>query len=235
MKQVAASPYAFPVEGSFDPKRAALVVIDMQRDFCDPAGYMGRRGADVGAAQALIPRIAALCAAARSVGMRVIYTREGHAPDLGDLPPSKRAKTRRAGAEIGSEGALGRLLVRGEVGWDIVSELVPAPGEAVVDKVGTGAFYATELEHRLRVQGIDQVILVGVTTGVCVSTTAREAADRGFHVLVLADCCAEPEARMHEIALELLQVEGGYLAAVSESAALMEAMSVQVEPRGTLG
>lgn len=139
MKQVSAQPYAFPVEGRFDPKAAALVVIDMQRDFCDPAGYMGRRGSDVSAAQALVPRIAALCAAARSVGMRVIYTREGHAPDLGDLPASKRAKTRRAGAEIGSVGALGRLLVRGEVGWDIVPELSPEPGEAVIDKVGTGA------------------------------------------------------------------------------------------------
>lgn len=233
MKQVAATPYAFPVEGNFEPKRAALLVIDMQRDFCDPAGYMGRRGADVGAAQALVPRIAALCAAARSVGMRVIYTREGHAPDLGDLPASKRAKTRRAGAEIGSAGALGRLLVRGEAGWNIVPELAPEPGEAVVDKVGTGAFYATELEHRLRVQGIDQVILAGVTTGVCVSTTAREASDRGFHVLVLADCCAEPEPRMHEIALALLQVEGGYMATVAESSALLSAMSAQLEAKRT--
>lgn len=232
MMQIAATPYAFPVEGNFQPKRAALVVIDMQRDFCDPEGYMGRRGSDVGAAQALVPRIEALCATARSVGMRVIYTREGHAPDLGDLPASKRAKTRRAGAEIGSAGALGRLLVRGEEGWNIVPELAPQPGEAVIDKVGTGAFYATELEHRLRVQGIDQIILVGVTTGVCVSTTAREASDRGFHVLVLADCCAEPEPRMHEIALELLQVEGGYLAAVAQSATLMSAMSAQFEAGG---
>lgn len=225
MTQILAQPYAFPVEGTFDPRRAALVIIDMQRDFCDPMGYMGRRGGDVSAARALIPRIAGIRKAARAAGMRVIYTREGHHPDLGDLPPSKRAKTRRAGAEIGSAGTLGRLLVRGEAGWDIVEELAPASDEAVLDKVGTGAFYATELEHRLRMQGIDQLILVGVTTGVCVSTTAREASDRGFNVLVLSDCCAEPESRMHEIALELLQVESGYIATVGRSSALLDALS----------
>ena len=232
MRQVSAQPYMFPLERHFDPKTAVLVVIDMQRDFCDPQGYMGRRGSDVSAAQALVPRIASLRTAARAAGMRVIYTREGHHPDLGDLPASKRAKTRRAGAEIGSKGALGRLLIRGEVGWDIIAELAPGPGETVIDKVGTGAFYATELEHRLRVQGIDQVILVGVTTGVCVSTTAREASDRGFHVLVLADCCAEPEQRMHDIALELLQVEGGYIAAVADSHALMDVLSSHFEAKG---
>jgi nicotinamidase-related amidase len=225
MTQVSAQPYAFPVDGSFDPLKAALIIIDMQRDFCDPTGYMGRRGGDVSAARALIPRIANIRAAAKAAGMRVVYTREGHAPDLGDLPDCKRAKTRRAGAEIGSSGALGRLLVRGEIGWDIVPELAPAIDEAVLDKVGTGAFYATELEHRLRMQGIDQLVLVGVTTGVCVSTTAREAADRGFNVLVLSDCCAEPEPRMHEIALELLQVEGGYIATVGKSASLLDVLS----------
>lgn len=225
MTKVAAEPYAFPVEGRFAPKVAALVIIDMQRDFCDPDGYMGRRGGDVSAARVLVPKIAALRASARAAGMLVIYTREGHHPDLGDLPSSKRAKTRLSGAEIGSVGALGRLLVRGQPGWDIVPELAPSPGEPVIDKVGTGAFYATELEHRLRARGIEQVVLVGVTTGVCVSTTAREASDRGFHVLVLSDCCAEPDTRTHEIAIELLQVEGGYLATVGKSPSLMDALS----------
>lgn len=232
MRQVSARPYAFPVEGDFDPKSAALVVIDMQRDFCEPGGYMGQRGGDLTAAQALIPRINALRSAARAAGMRVIYTREGHGPDLGDLPASKRAKTRRSGAEIGSTGALGRLLVRGEVGWDIVPELAPAAGEAVIDKVGTGAFFATEFEHRLRVQGIEQVVLVGVTTGVCVSTTAREASDRGFHVLVLSDCCAEPDPHMHAIALSLLQIEGGYIATVAESASLLDVLRTSASPEG---
>jgi biuret amidohydrolase len=234
MSQVRAQPYPFPVEGRFDPRAAALVIIDMQRDFCDPDGYMGARGDDVGSAQALIPRISALRSAARAAGMTVVYTREGHHPDLGDLPASKREKTRRAGAEIGSVGALGRLLVRGEAGWSIVPALAPAAGEAVIDKVGTGAFYATELEHRLSVQGISQLVLVGVTTGVCVSTTAREASDRGFHVLVLSDGCAEPDPRMHDIALELLQVEGGYIAAVSDCAALLKVLSVHRPSEGVL-
>ena len=221
MKQVPASPYPFPIDSAFCPETAALIVIDMQRDFCDPAGYMGQRGDDVSAARALIPLIAEVRVAARAAGMKVIYTREGHQPDLGDLPESKRAKTRWAGAEIGSRGALGRLLVRGEPGWRVVPELAPAVGEAVVDKPGTGAFFATDLEHRLRVQHINQLVLVGVTTGVCVSTTAREASDRGFHVLVLSDCCAEPDPRMHAIALDLLQVEGGYMATVAESKSLL--------------
>jgi nicotinamidase-related amidase len=225
MSQVAATPYRFPIEGEFSAAHSALIVIDMQRDFCDPEGYMGRRGDDVSAARALIPRIAALRDAARLAGMQVIYTREGHHPNLGDLPVNKRAKTRRTGAEIGSPGALGRLLVIGEAGWDIVPELAPLTSEAVVDKPGTGAFFATDLEHRLRVLAIRQVVLVGVTTGVCVSTTAREASDRGFDVLVLSDCCAEPRPRTHEIALELLQVEGGYIAAVSDSLSLMATLA----------
>lgn len=224
MKKVEASPYQFPIEGPFSAPETALIIIDMQRDFCDQEGYMGRRGDDVTAAQSLIPRISSLRDAARAAGVHVIYTREGHHPNLGDLPKNKRAKTCRAGAEIGSSGGLGCLLIRGEPGWDIVSELTPSANETVIDKPGTGAFYATDLEHRLRSSRISQVVLVGVTTGVCVSTTAREASDRGFDVLVLSDCCAEPNARTHQIALELLQVESGYIAAVSDSASLTDAL-----------
>jgi nicotinamidase-related amidase len=219
--KLASQPYDFPVEGDFDPRRAALVVIDMQRDFCEAGGYMAARGGDVAPAQALVPRIAALLEAARAVGMAVIHTREGHRPDLADLPTAKRAKTRLAGAEIGSSGALGRLMIRGEHGWDIVDALAPIPGEPVIDKPGTGAFHATDLQLILATRGITQLVLVGVTTGVCVSSTAREAADRGYHVLVLADCCAEPDPRMHAMALELLQIEGGYIAAVGDSGALL--------------
>jgi biuret amidohydrolase len=225
--KVAAEPYGFPVEGSFEPQHAALLIIDMQRDFCDARGYMGSRGDDVLAAQALIPRIVAVREAARATGMKVLYTREGHRPDLGDLPSCKRAKTRRAGAEIGSSGSLGRLLVRGEPGWEIIAELSPTKNEAVVDKPGTGAFYATDLQHLLVTQGIAHLVLVGVTTGVCVSSTAREAADRGFNVLVLSDCCAEPDARMHALALELLMVESGYIAAVAQSEALLRTLACQ--------
>lgn len=221
MRQITATPYAYPIDHDFNPRAAALIVIDMQRDFCDPEGYMGRRGDDVTAARALIPRIVGLRAAARRAGVAILYTREGHIPSLGDLPATKRAKTRRAGAEIGSTGPLGRLLVRGEVGWEIVEELAPAAGEAVIDKPGTGAFFATDLEHQLRVQGVRQVVLVGVTTGICVSTTAREAADRGFDVLVVSDCCAEPDPRTHDMALALLQAEGGYIAAIADCASVL--------------
>lgn len=224
MLQISAQPYKFPIERRFDPEKSALVIIDMQRDFCAFEGYMGARGADLTSAQLIIPRISNIRAAAREAGMQIIFTREGHSSDLGDLPANKRAKTRLSGAEIGSPGALGRLLIRGEHGWQIITELEPKPDEIVIDKLGTGAFYATELEHRLRMQGITQLVLVGVTTGVCVSTTAREASDRGFDVLVLGDCCAEPDPRMHEIALELLQVEGGYIATVSESIHLLAAL-----------
>lgn len=230
--KVAAEPYAFPVEGSFEPQRTALLIIDMQRDFCDTRGYMSSRGDDVLSAQALIPRIREVREAARAAGMKVLYTREGHRPDLGDLPSCKRAKTRQAGAEIGSAGSLGRLLIRGEPGWEIISELSPAENEAVVDKPGTGAFYATDLQHLLVTQGIAHLVLVGVTTGVCVSSTAREAADRGFNVLVLSDCCAEPDARMHAIALELLTVESGYIAAITPSNALLQALRHKVLTMG---
>lgn len=224
MLHITAQPYEFPIEGGFDPRRSALVIIDMQRDFCDLEGYMGARGADVTAAQSIIPKISNIRAAARAAGMQIIFTREGHSSDLGDLPTNKRAKTRRSGAEIGSTGELGRLLIRGEHGWQIIPDLEPKSDEVVIDKLGTGAFYATELEHRLRVQGITQLVLVGVTTGVCVSTTAREASDRGFDVLVLGDCCAEPDPKTHQIALELLQVEGGYIATLSDSTHLLTAL-----------
>jgi len=229
---VASQPYSFPVEGRFEPQQAALLIIDMQRDFCDPRGYMGSRGDDVLAAQALVPRILAVREAARAAGMKVMYTREGHRPDLGDLPSCKRAKTRHAGAEIGTRGPLGRLLVRGEPGWEIISQLRPGRNEAVIDKPGTGAFYATDLQHMLVTQGIAHLVLVGVTTAVCVSSTAREAADRGFNVLVLSDCCAEPDPRTHAIALALLTVEDGYIAAVSESDALLQVLRRQLPPMG---
>lgn len=205
-------PYDFPITGELDAATTALIVIDMQRDFCDALGYMGARGGDLSAAQAIIPRISEVRDLAVRSGMRVIYTREGHRPDLSDLPESKRLKTALAGAEIGSTGPLGRLLVRGEPGWDFVAELQPRSGEIVIDKPGTGAFYGTDLHHVLISVGIVNLILVGVTTGVCITSTAREATDRGFNVLVLTDCCAEPDPVEHDMAIRLLQIEGGYLA-----------------------
>lgn len=216
-------PYDFPITGELDPRATALIIVDMQRDFCDPGGYMHVRGDDVSRARAIIPTIVIVRELASQSGMMVIHTREGHRPDLSDLPESKRQKTARAGAEIGGAGPLGRLLVRGEPGWDFVPELEPHAGAIVIDKPGTGAFHATDLDHVLRTKRIDNVVLVGVTTGICVSSTAREACDRGFNVLVLKDCCAEPDPVNHELAIKLLQIEGGYIAAIATADAFVAA------------
>ena len=222
--QVNAHPYSFPIWGSFDSACTALLIKDMQRDFCDLMGYVHTRGEDVTPLRAIIPAIQNVLQQDRSQGIRVIYTREGHRPDLSDLPSGKRLKTALSGAEIGSRGPLGRLLVRGEPGWEIIPEIHPQANDQIIDKPGTGAFYSTDLEHILRMQGIEDVILIGVTTGVCVTTTAREASDRGFNVLVLEDCCAEPIILNHDRPIELLVVEEGYIAAVSESSEFIDAL-----------
>ena len=219
------TPYDFPITGRLDPQRTALMIIDMQRDFCDPSGYMHRRGEDVAAARAIVPRIREVREAARRLGMLSVFTREGHRPNLTDLPESKRLKTARCGAEIGSEGPLGRLLIRGEHGWDFIDELRPNADDLIIDKSGTGSFHGTDLDAVLRNQGIQHLILTGVTTGVCVSSTAREAADRGYGVLVLEDCCAEPDPEYHAMAIRLLQIEGGYLATVSTSSVFLAGLS----------
>lgn len=221
---VAARPYDFPIDGELDPPRTALIIIDMQRDFCEPHGYLEARGDDISATRAIIPTIGRVRDAAASAGMMTIHTREGHRPNLADLPEAKRRKTARAGAAIGSTGPLGRLLIRGEPGWDFVAELQPRAEDTVIDKPGTGAFQATDLHHVLKSSGIDSLVLVGVTTAVCVTTTAREASDLGYGVLVLGDCCAEPDPVNHEMALKLLQIEGGYVATVSTAAEFMRSL-----------
>lgn len=227
---VRAEPYDFPLGGPLDPRRTALLIVDMQRDFCEPHGYLHARGEDIAATRAIIPAIAAVRRAAEQAGMMLVYTREGHAPDLSDLPAVKRHKTARAGAEIGSDGPLGRLLVRGEPGWNFVPELLPRPQDVVIDKPGTGAFTSTELHDVLRVAGIENLVIVGVTTGVCVTSTAREASDRGFGVLVLGDCCAEPDPANHRMALKLLQIEGGYIATVSNADEFVRALRPAPRP-----
>lgn len=227
--RVSAQPYDFPVGASFEPRRTALVIIDMQRDFCDPHGYVHARGDDISATRAIIPAICRVRDVAERAGMMVIYTREGHRPNLADLPLTKRRRTARAGAEIGSAGPLGRLLIRGEPGWNFVDELQPRPQDTVVDKPGTGAFRSTDLHHVLTSNGVDSVVLVGVTTAVCVSSTAREATDLGYGVLVLGDCCAEPDPENHRMALKLLQIEGGYLATVATA----DDFVIAVSPRLT--
>lgn len=225
--KVSALPYDFPIGGVLRPERTALLVIDMQRDFCEPLGYMQSRGEDISAARAIIPTICLVRDAATAAGMTVIYTREGHRSNLSDLPASKRLKTARSGAEIGSHGPLGRLLIRGEPGWDFVPELMPRAQDTIIDKPGTGAFRSTDLHHVLVSAQIENIVLVGVTTGVCVTSTAREASDIGYGVLVLGDCCAEPDPVNHEMALKLLQIEGGYIATVSTAAAFQAALQKQ--------
>jgi len=196
---------------------AALVVIDMQRDFLEPGGYIGQSGVDVSVLRAAIPNVRRLIAAARAAGVTVIHTREGHRPDLSDLTPVKRRRAARAGAAIGSAGPLGRLLVRGEPGHAIIEELSPLEGETVIDKPGFGAFYATDLELVLRRAGISQLTLAGVTTDICVHSTLREAVDRGFDCVTVGDACAAGDPAIHAAMLACIDGEGGILGRVAST------------------
>jgi len=201
-----------------DSPPTALLVIDMQRDFCDPAGYAAQAGLDVARLASVAGNIARLIAAARAAGAPVIYTREGHLPDLSDCEPAKLRRSRAAGAEIGSRGPLGRLLVRGEAGHDIIDALRPAPGEVVIDKPGYGAFYRTGLQAVLQRMGVARLLLCGVTTEVCVHSTLREAVDRGYDCVTIADACAASDPALQQAALAMIAVEGGILGAVAGSA-----------------
>jgi biuret amidohydrolase len=195
----------------------ALLVIDMQRDFLDPQGYIARSGVDVSVLRAVIPNVRRLLEAARTGGIRVIHTREGHRPDLSDLPPVKARRAARAGAAIGSVGPLGRLLVRGEPGHAIVPELAPLSSETVIDKPGFGAFNATDLEHILHTAGIRALTIAGVTTDICVHSTLREAVDRGFECVTVGDGCAAVEPTIHAAMLACISGEGGILGRVAST------------------
>lgn len=205
------------------PDTTALVVIDMQRDFLDPAGYIGQSGVDVGVLRAAIPNVRRLIDMARSAGIHVIHTREGHRPDLSDLNAAKARRAAGVGAAIGSRGPLGRLLVRGERGHAIIDELAPLPSEVVIDKPGFGAFYATDLELVLRARGITALMLAGVTTDVCVHSTLREAVDRGFDCHTVGDACAAADAAIHAAMLTCIAGEGGILGQVASTAEMMAA------------
>jgi nicotinamidase-related amidase len=201
--------------------RTALLVIDMQRDFCSPGGYADTAGLDVARLAEPIQRIAELLSAARAAGMLVVHTREGHVPDLSDCPPEKLARSQRAGAAIGSMGPLGRLLVRGEVGHDFVDALQPCEGEWVIDKPGYGAFYQTDLHSRLQARGIHNLVLCGVTTEVCVHSSLREAVDRGYACTVVSDATAASEPALQAPALAMVAVEGGIFGSVQTTAQLL--------------
>jgi nicotinamidase-related amidase len=227
MTHVAAVPYPWPFDGDLRRENTALVVIDMQTDFCGKGGYIDLLGYDTSLTRACIAPIQRLLYQFRASGYPVFHTREGHRPDLGDLPPNKRWRSRRtaSGTGIGDAGPCGRVLVRGEPGWEIIPELAPEPGEPVVDKPGKGSFYATDLELLLRMRGIRNLVLVGITTDVCVHTTMREANDRGFECVILRDCCAATDAGNHEAALNMVTMQQGVFGAVSDSRALLEAVA----------
>jgi nicotinamidase-related amidase len=200
---------------------AALLVIDMQRDFCAPGGYADQAGLDIERLRAPIEPISHLLVAARQCGLFIVHTREGHRPDLSDLPDTKRRRAEASGAPIGSQGPLGRLMVRGEYGNDLIDELRPEPGEPVIDKPGYSAFAHTDLELLLRNRGIRQLILTGVTTEVCVSSTLRHAVDLGFACLTVADGCGSAYPALHAAALSMIGVEGGLFGEVITSDALI--------------
>ena len=202
-------------------RHCALLVIDMQRDFLDPRGYVAQSGVDVSLLRVTIEPVQRLLAAARLLGVRVFHTREGHRPDLTDLTPFKRQRTEGSGAAIGSKGPLGRLLVRGEYGHDIIDEVAPWPAEAVIDKPGFGAFYATDLELLLRTGGITHLTLAGVTTDICVHTTLREAIDRGFFCTTISDACAAGDLEVHAAMLKCIAGEGNILGQVRDTSSMI--------------
>ncbi|WP_141502801.1 cysteine hydrolase family protein [Paenibacillus luteus] len=224
--QITATPYSWPYDGAIDPVKTALVIIDMQIDFCGKGGYVEQMGYDLSLTARTIQPIKELLHRVRQIdGFHVIHTREGHKPDLSDLPANKRWRSKQIGAEIGSVGPAGRILVRGEPGWQIIEELAPIEGEAIIDKPGKGSFYATDLDLILKNKGITHLILTGITTDVCVHTTMREANDRGYECLILEDCTGATAPENHHAALNMVKMQGGVFGSVSSSAEVMKAIA----------
>jgi nicotinamidase-related amidase len=215
---------AEPAPLTLDFTRTALVLIDMQRDFLEPGGFGAALGNDVTLLRAAVAPCRAVLAFARRAGLLIIHTREGHRPDLSDAPPHKVERGDPA-LRVGAPGPMGRILIRGEPGHDIIPELYPLPNEPVIDKPGKGAFYQTDFELMLRNRNVDTLLVGGVTTEVCVNTTVREANDRGFRCVVLADCCASYFPQFHEMGLAMIKAQGGIFGSVSASRLLLNSVA----------
>jgi nicotinamidase-related amidase len=231
MTFVPADPYPWPYDGDLRPENTTLIVIDMQTDFCGKGGYIDLLGYDISITRACVEPIKRLLSVFRDKGYHVMHTREGHRPDLADLPANKRWRSRKLQGGgpgqigIGDSGPCGRVLVRGEPGWDIIPELYPMKGEPIIDKPGKGSFYGTDFDMILRQRGIRNIVLTGITTDVCVHTTMREANDRGFECLILGDCTAATDVGNHHAALKMVTMQNGVFGAVSTSKALIEVLS----------
>jgi nicotinamidase-related amidase len=215
---------AEPAAIAIDPARTALIIIDMQRDFLEPGGFGESLGNNVSLLARTVGPCATLLEAVRGGDITVIHTREGHLPDLSDVPQAKLERGP-PGKRIGDAGPMGRILVRGEPGQDIISALYPRDGETVIDKPGKGAFYATALQNVLEKRGINSLIVCGVTTEVCVHTTVREANDRGYRCIVASDCCGSYFPEFHEIALRMVKAQGGIFGWVADSSQILSALN----------
>ena len=220
MKMITADPFDFALH----PERAALIVIDMQRDFIEPGGFGASLGNDVSLLQAIVPTVARLLDGFRNAGLPIIHTRECHKPDLSDCPPAKRLRGAPA-LRIGDPGPMGRVLIASEPGADIVPSLAPLPGEIVIDKPGKGAFYGTNLGDSLRAQGIEQLVFAGVTTEVCVQTTMREANDRGYNCLLATDATESYFPAFKAVAIDMITAQGGIVGWAAPTDTILEALN----------